>query len=208
MFEISSEDIKLFHIFSWYFPASRSSLGDCDVSKLKSLKLGCGLVLGHHPSGQTSKWKFWSGSFYWKAVGSNHRPRNCFEKIFLITYRGDEWPIPLAWQEKLSLKKLSSPTCCKVNEIVQVCWAMGGFVWQSCIFSSELQLGLHVTSDSQLERLGATLYQSFVPIPWNVGFSAGCKQLGQNVKSSIFSLYGHPTSMNLKSYRIFWKLQG
>lgn len=85
-----------------------------------------------------------------------HRPRNCFEKIFLTTYRGDEWPIPLSWQEKLVLK-LSSPTCCKVNEIVQVCWAMGGFVWQSRILSSELQLGLHVASDSQLEGLGATL---------------------------------------------------
>lgn len=32
-------------------------------------------------------------------------------------------------------------------------------MWQSRIFSSELQLGLHVASDSQLEGLGATLYK-------------------------------------------------
>ncbi len=87
-------------------------------------------------------------------AGQTHRPRNCFEKIFLTTYRGDEWPIPLSWQEKLGLRKLSSSTCCKLNEIVQVCWAMGGFVWQSRIFSSELRLGLHVASDSQLGILG------------------------------------------------------
>lgn len=136
------------HIFMIFPSISTSSLGDCDVSKLKSLKLGCGVVLGHHPAGQTFKWRFL------KQIGPG------------IVLRRSFWPLIAEMsglfhchgRRNLAVKKLSSPTCCKVNEIVQVCWAMGGFVWQSRIFSSELQLGLHVASDSQLEGLGATLY--------------------------------------------------
>lgn len=174
------------------FPSiSTSSLGDCDVSKLKSLILGCGLVVGHHPAGQTFKWRFLKQIFLLKRGGFKSSAQELFWEdlsdhlsrrwvAYSIVMAGETWL--KNYHHQLAVKSMKSSR--SVEQWEALCGKVASFrvncnlgcMWRQILNWKDLVL--HCTNHLSLYR----------------------EMLGFPQAAS--------SSMNLKSYRIFWKLQG